>query len=124
MQTVVPRKRQGLQTKNKSNENNNYFFNNYRKIIIILLLTTVNDNISIIYFLSFKILRLSVKTKSRTRFTAFMAFLMEMFSQLKRRQLQLKTQCDGISPPMVLLTLLCKSCEECVKPPISSLSEV
>ncbi|XP_026469347.1 uncharacterized protein LOC113373260 isoform X2 [Ctenocephalides felis] len=72
----------------------------------------------------YQILRLSVKTKSRTRFTAFMAFLMEMFSQLKRRQLQLKTQCDGISPPMVLLTLLCKSCEECVKPPISSLSEI
>uniref|UniRef100_A0A6M2DSI0 Putative mif4g domain-containing protein n=1 Tax=Xenopsylla cheopis TaxID=163159 RepID=A0A6M2DSI0_XENCH len=71
-----------------------------------------------------KILRVSIKTKGRTRFTAFMAFLMEMFAQLKRRQLQLKTQCDGISPPMVLLTLLCKCCEECVKPPISSLPEI
>lgn len=31
----------------------------------------------------------------RPRFTAFMSFLTEMFCQLKRRQLQLRTQCDG-----------------------------
>lgn len=64
------------------------------------------------------------KNPSRPRFTAFMAFLTEMFCQLKRRQLQLRTQCDGISPALVLLTLLGKCCEDCVKPPVRSLSEV
>lgn len=65
-----------------------------------------------------------IKNSSRPRFTAFMAFLTEMFCQLKRRQLQLRTKCDGVSPPMVLLTLLSKCCEDCVKPPVRSLSEV
>lgn len=64
------------------------------------------------------------KNPSRPRFTAFMAFLTEMFCQLKRRQLQLRTQCDGISPALVLLTLLSKCCEDCVKPPVRSLSEI
>lgn len=53
-----------------------------------------------------------------------MAFLTEMFCQLKRRQLQLRTKCDGVPPPLVLLTLLSKCCEDCVKPPVRSLSEV
>lgn len=66
----------------------------------------------------------SSKNPSRPRFTAFMAFLTEMFCQLKRRQLQLRTQCDGISPALVLLTLLGKCCEDCVRPPARSLSEV
>lgn len=66
----------------------------------------------------------SSKVPSRPKFTAFMAFLTEMFCQLKRRQLQLSTQCDGISPPLVLLTLLSKCCQDCVKLPIRSLSEV
>lgn len=65
-----------------------------------------------------------MKSPSRTRFTAFMAFLTEMFCQLKRRQLQLRTQCDGAPPPLVLLTLLSKCCEDCVKPPVRSLSEI
>lgn len=64
------------------------------------------------------------KNPSRPRFTAFMAFLTEMFCQLKRRQLQLRTQCDGISPAIVLLTLLGKCCEDCVRVPVRSLSEV
>lgn len=64
------------------------------------------------------------KNPARPRFTSFMSFLTEMFCQLKRRQLQLRTQCDGVSPPLVLLTLLAKSCEDCVKPPVRSLSEV
>lgn len=64
------------------------------------------------------------KNPSRPRFTAFMAFLTEMFCQLKRRQLQLRTQCDGISPALVLLTLLGKCCEDCVKAPVRSLSEI
>lgn len=66
----------------------------------------------------------SIKNVSRPRFTAFMAFLTEMFCQLKRRQLQLRTKCDGAPPPLVLLTLLSKCCEDCVKPPVRSLSEV
>ncbi|KAL5280840.1 MIF4GD family protein [Megaselia abdita] len=65
-----------------------------------------------------------MKTPARTKFTAFMAFLTEMFCQLKRRQLQLRTQCDGAPPSLVLLTLLSKCCEDCVKPPIRSLSEI
>ncbi|XP_037038768.1 uncharacterized protein LOC119076221 isoform X2 [Bradysia coprophila] len=64
------------------------------------------------------------KTNSRPRFTAFMAFLTEMFCQLKRRQLQLRTKCDGVPPPLVLLTLLAKCCEDCVKAPVRSLSEI
>lgn len=66
----------------------------------------------------------NIKNVSRPRFTAFMAFLTEMFCQLKRRQLQLRTQCDGVPPPLVLLTLLSKCCEDCVRPPVRSLSEV
>lgn len=65
-----------------------------------------------------------IKNTARPRFTAFMAFLTEMFCQLKRRQLQLRTKCDGLSPPIVLLTVLSKCCEDCVKPPVRSLSEV
>lgn len=65
-----------------------------------------------------------MKSPSRVRFTAFMAFLTEMFCQLKRRQLQLRTQCDGAPPPLVLLTLLAKCCEDCVTPPVRSLSEI
>ncbi|XP_058451207.1 uncharacterized protein LOC131430333 isoform X2 [Malaya genurostris] len=66
----------------------------------------------------------NIKNPSRPRFTAFMAFLTEMFCQLKRRQLQLRTECDGVPPPMVLLTVLGKCCEDCVKPPVRSLSEI
>lgn len=66
----------------------------------------------------------NIKNPARPRFTAFMAFLTEMFCQLKRRQLQLRTECDGVPPPMVLLTVLGKCCEDCVKPPVRSLSEI
>ncbi|XP_026835514.1 uncharacterized protein LOC6542505 isoform X2 [Drosophila erecta] len=65
-----------------------------------------------------------MKSPSRVRFTAFMAFLTEMFCQLKRRQLQLRTQHEGTPPPLVLLSLLSKCCEDCVRPPIRSLSEI
>lgn len=65
-----------------------------------------------------------IKNSARPRFTAFMAFLTEMFCQLKRRQLQLRTKCDGVPPPIVLLTVLSKCCEDCVTPPVRSLSEV
>ncbi|KAH8279700.1 hypothetical protein KR054_002198 [Drosophila jambulina] len=65
-----------------------------------------------------------MKSPSRVRFTAFMAFLTEMFCQLKRRQLQLRTHNEGTPPPLVLLSLLSKCCEDCVRPPIRSLSEI
>lgn len=65
-----------------------------------------------------------MKSPSRVRFTAFMAFLTEMFCQLKRRQLQLRTHNDGTPPPLVLLSLLSKCCEDCVRPPVRSLSEI
>lgn len=65
-----------------------------------------------------------MKSPSRVRFTAFMAFLTEMFCQLKRRQLQLRTHSEGTPPPLVLLSLLSKCCEDCVRPPVRSLSEV
>lgn len=65
-----------------------------------------------------------IKNSARPRFTAFMAFLTEMFCQLKRRQFNLRTKCDGVSAPIVLLSLLSKCCEDCVLPPVRSLSEV
>lgn len=59
------------------------------------------------------------------RYPAFMAFLNEMYCQLKRRQLQLKTQYDGVAPGLLLLTLLAKCCQECLKPPsVNSLKEM
>ncbi|KAH8263685.1 hypothetical protein KR044_012508 [Drosophila immigrans] len=65
-----------------------------------------------------------MKSPSRVRFTAFMAFLTEMFCQLKRRQIQLRTHSEGTPPPLVLLSLLSKCCEDCVRPPVRSLSEI
>ncbi|XP_012263151.1 uncharacterized protein LOC105690147 isoform X2 [Athalia rosae] len=56
--------------------------------------------------------------------SAFMTFLNEMYCQLKRRQLQLKTQQEGVPPGRVLLTLLWKCCQDCLLPPIvNSLAE-
>ncbi|XP_015520160.1 CBP80/20-dependent translation initiation factor isoform X1 [Neodiprion pinetum] len=56
--------------------------------------------------------------------SAFMTFLNEMYCQLKRRQLQLKTQQEGVPPGRVLLTLLWKCCQDCLQPPIvNSLAE-
>ncbi|XP_034946252.1 uncharacterized protein [Chelonus insularis] len=59
------------------------------------------------------------------RFSAFMTFLNEMYCQLKRRQLQLKTQHEGVPPGRVLLTLLWKCCLDCLQPSfINSLPEM
>ncbi|XP_059483967.1 uncharacterized protein LOC132201652 isoform X2 [Neocloeon triangulifer] len=58
------------------------------------------------------------------RWVAYMTFLNEMYCQLKRRQLQLRTKPQGISPEMHLLGLLYDSCFVCLKPPaINSLGE-
>lgn len=70
-----------------------------------------------------KLLR-NVKAGDGSKFTAFMWFLTEMSCQLKRRQLQLKTQCEGIPPGLVLLTILVKCCQTCVQSPIKSLAEI
>ncbi|XP_033230826.1 CBP80/20-dependent translation initiation factor isoform X5 [Belonocnema kinseyi] len=44
--------------------------------------------------------------------------------EVKRRQLQLRTQQEGVPPGRVLLTLLWKCCQECLEPPmINSLVE-
>lgn len=43
-----------------------------------------------------------------------------VYFQLKRRQLQLKTEYEGVLPERVLLTLLLKCCQECLQPPITS----
>ncbi|XP_066596646.1 CBP80/20-dependent translation initiation factor-like isoform X1 [Prorops nasuta] len=62
--------------------------------------------------------------KCHHRYSAFMTFLNEMYCQLKRRQLQLKTQQEGVPPGRVLLTLLWKCCQDCLQPPIvNSLAE-
>lgn len=59
-----------------------------------------------------------------SRYPSFMAFLNEMYCQLKRSQLQLKTHYDGVPPPLLLLMLLSKCCQDCLKPPaIQSPSE-
>ncbi|XP_075220807.1 uncharacterized protein LOC142324067 isoform X2 [Lycorma delicatula] len=60
----------------------------------------------------------------KSKYPPFMGFLNEMYCQLKRSQLQLKTHYDGVPPPLLLLTLLSKCCQDCLKPPaIQSLSE-
>uniref|UniRef100_A0A1B6JD58 MIF4G domain-containing protein n=1 Tax=Homalodisca liturata TaxID=320908 RepID=A0A1B6JD58_9HEMI len=44
-----------------------------------------------------------------------MTFLNEMYVQLKRSQLQLKTQYDGVPPQIMLLTLLSKCFIDCLQ---------
>ncbi|XP_066998065.2 CBP80/20-dependent translation initiation factor isoform X2 [Anabrus simplex] len=56
---------------------------------------------------------------SSIRYCAFVQFLNEMYCELKRRQLQLKTHYEGVPPRLVLLTLLFKCCQDCLKPPNS-----
>lgn len=70
-----------------------------------------------------KLLR-NIKAGDGSKFTAFMWFLTEMSCQLKRRQLKLKTECEGAPPGLVLLTLLVKCCQTCVQQPIRSLAEI
>lgn len=67
-----------------------------------------------------KILR-GVKAGDGTRFTAFMWFLTEMCSQLKRHQL--KDNYESLQPELVLLSVLAKCCQACVSLPIKCLSE-
>nr|XP_023014117.1 uncharacterized protein LOC111503916 [Leptinotarsa decemlineata] len=67
-----------------------------------------------------KILR-GIKAGDGTRFTAFMWFLTEMCSQIKRHQL--KDQFESLQPELVLLNVLAMCCQACVSLPIKCLSE-
>lgn len=61
----------------------------------------------------------------KSKYPPFMGFLNEMYCQLKRSQLQLKTHYEGVPPPLLILTLLSKCCQDCLKPPgIQSLSDI
>lgn len=62
-----------------------------------------------------------IKAGDGTRFTAFMWFLTEMCSQLKRHQL--KDQLGSLQPDLVLLSVLAKCCQACITLPIKCLSE-
>jgi len=50
-----------------------------------------------------------------SRYRQYMTFLNEMYVQLKRSQLQLKTHYDGVPPQKLLLTLLSKSFIDCLQ---------
>ncbi|XP_019868035.1 CBP80/20-dependent translation initiation factor [Aethina tumida] len=67
-----------------------------------------------------KILR-GIKAGDGTRFTAFMWFLTEICSQIKRHQL--KDHFESLQPDLVLLSVLAKCCQACVSLPIKCLSE-
>lgn len=67
-----------------------------------------------------KMLR-GIKAGDGTKFTAFMWFLTEMCSELKRHQL--KDQFEALQPELVLLSILAKCCQACVSLPIKCLSE-
>ncbi|KAG8324615.1 regulation of translation [Homalodisca vitripennis] len=59
-----------------------------------------------------KVLR---STATGSRYRQYMTFLNEMYVQLKRSQLQLKTQYDGVPPQIMLLTLLSKCFIDCLQ---------
>jgi len=64
-------------------------------------------------------------TPPSPRWIAFINFLNEMYSQLKRREIQkIKSAVvDGVPPGIVLLSLLCECCQVSLKAPTPSLSE-
>lgn len=70
-----------------------------------------------------RILR-NVRAGDGSRFTAFMWFLTEMSCQLKRLRLQKLDSADREPPGLVLLALLVRCCQVCVRPPIRSLAEI
>lgn len=70
-----------------------------------------------------RILR-NIKAGDGSRFTAFMWFLTEMACQLKRLRLAKLDSVEKEPPGMVLLALLVRCCQVCVRPPIRSLAEI
>ncbi|GBP91113.1 hypothetical protein EVAR_49584_1 [Eumeta japonica] len=57
----------------------------------------------------------------RPRLMAFLSFLLEMYCQLRRRAIQRRGA--SAQPGHVLLTLICKCCEDCVRQPSPSASD-
>lgn len=53
---------------------------------------------------------------------AFLSFLLEMYCQLRRRAIQRRGA--SAQPGHVLLTLICKCCEDCIRQPVPSASDV
>lgn len=58
----------------------------------------------------------------RPRLMAFLSFLLEMYCQLRRRAIQRRGA--SAQPGQVLLTLICKCCEDCIRQPVPSASDV
>ncbi|XP_063364555.1 uncharacterized protein LOC134653151 isoform X1 [Cydia amplana] len=54
----------------------------------------------------------------RPRLMAFLSFLLEMYCQLRRRAVQRRGA--SAQPGQVLLTLICKCCEDCIRQPVPS----
>ncbi|XP_048478329.1 uncharacterized protein LOC105391849 isoform X2 [Plutella xylostella] len=57
----------------------------------------------------------------RPRLMAFLSFLLEMYCQLRRRAIQRRGA--SAQPGQVLLTLICKCCEDCIRAPVPSASD-
>ncbi|XP_034832487.1 CBP80/20-dependent translation initiation factor isoform X1 [Maniola hyperantus] len=56
----------------------------------------------------------------RPRLMAFLSFLLEMYCQLRRRAIQRR---GNSAPGHVLLALICKCCEDCIRQPVPSPSD-
>ncbi|XP_046965685.1 uncharacterized protein LOC124534062 isoform X4 [Vanessa cardui] len=56
----------------------------------------------------------------RPRLMAFLSFLLEMYCQLRRRAIQRR---GHSAPGHVLLALICKCCEDCIRQPVPSPSD-
>ncbi|XP_013145615.1 PREDICTED: uncharacterized protein LOC106108864 isoform X2 [Papilio polytes] len=57
----------------------------------------------------------------RPRLMAFLSFLLEMYCQLRRRAIHRRGA--SAQPGQVLLTLICKCCEDCIRQPVPSPSD-
>ncbi|KAJ2949309.1 hypothetical protein O0L34_g6262 [Tuta absoluta] len=58
----------------------------------------------------------------RPRLMAFLSFLLEMYCQLRRRAIQRRGGASA-QPGQVLLTLICKCCEDCIRQAVPSPSD-
>ncbi|KAL4715941.1 hypothetical protein ACJJTC_013241 [Scirpophaga incertulas] len=60
----------------------------------------------------------------RPRLMAFLSFLLEMYCQLRRRAIQRRPPRAGSAQPgQVLLALIAKCCEDCIRQPVPSASD-
>ncbi|CAH0398190.1 unnamed protein product [Chilo suppressalis] len=65
----------------------------------------------------------SIVGGGRPRLMAFLSFLLEMYCQLRRRAIQRRAAAAPAQPGQVLLTLICKCCEDCIRQPVPSASD-